>query len=380
MPNEDGVILGGKTIRGFSENTMRGYPLKLPLTTRQMTDVVMYHEDILCAKGGRHVPDDTSVIPDPEERREAVRKLCALRCLDGYPDTKVIDPTKENYPTCTMPLSSTSPIHVTPEIMRNQQYVQEYLAHVALVRELLDQASLSTNSTLLALSNNRLYQSLGGLLKGALSCDLTGEPTPAWNLVRVLRTMPDAELVRQTTKEGILLEEHGPSYTSRQAVLKYRLHIDAVNSAYLEKMDKIDCGWAAPLPRMHHYDGATGFHTSLGPDCALKDVQYWVKQDGTTAKAASPAPPPMPWSNSVQGLTQHFEQMSMRNAANPVDMGHIQMMQRQRFLKSPLDMMRLARSSTQVTFFQLMSWFPPLTVTMGQDCRLELLEFSSTGH
>ena len=105
-------------------------------------------------------------------------------------------------------------------------------------------------------------------------------------------------------------------------MLKYRLHIDAVNSAYLEKMDKIDCGWTAPLPRVHHYDGATGFHTSLGPDCTL-DVQYWVKQDGTTAKAASPAPPPMPWSNSVQGLTQHFEQMSMRNAANPVDMGHI---------------------------------------------------------
>ena len=31
----------------------------------------------------------------------------------------------------------------------------------------------------------------------------------------------------------------------------------------------------------------------------------------------------MPCSNSVQGLTQHFEKMSMRNAAHPVDMGHI---------------------------------------------------------
>ena len=87
MPNKDGVILGGKTIRGFNENTMRGYPLRLPLTTRQVTDVVMHDEDILCAKGGRQVPDDTSVIPDPEERREAVRKLCTLRYLDGYPDT-----------------------------------------------------------------------------------------------------------------------------------------------------------------------------------------------------------------------------------------------------------------------------------------------------
>ena len=25
----------------------------------------------------------------------------------------------------------------------------------------------------------------------------------------------------------------------------------------------------------------------------------------------------------MQGLTQHFEQMSMRNATNPVDVGHI---------------------------------------------------------
>ena len=62
MPNEDGIILGGRTIRGFNENTMRGYPLRLTLTIRQMTDVVMYDEDVLCVKGGRQVPDDTSVI------------------------------------------------------------------------------------------------------------------------------------------------------------------------------------------------------------------------------------------------------------------------------------------------------------------------------
>ena len=70
---------------------------------------------------------------------------------------------------------------------------------MALIRELLDEASLSTNSTLLALSNNRLYQSLSGLLEGASTSDITREPVPAWNLVLVVRTMPDAELVRQTT-------------------------------------------------------------------------------------------------------------------------------------------------------------------------------------
>ena len=40
MPNEDGIIMGGKTARGFNENTMRGYPLWLPLTTLQVTDIV----------------------------------------------------------------------------------------------------------------------------------------------------------------------------------------------------------------------------------------------------------------------------------------------------------------------------------------------------
>ena len=147
----------------------------LPLTTLQVTDIVMRDEDILCAKGGRHVPDNSQEILDPEENREAVRKVCALRYSDGYPDTKVIDPIKENFPACTMPLSSTSPTYVTPEIMRNQ-YAKEYIEHVALVRELLDQSSLSTNPALLSLSNNRLFQSLSGLLTGASNC--TFEPGP----------------------------------------------------------------------------------------------------------------------------------------------------------------------------------------------------------
>ena len=336
MPNKDGIILGGKTIRGFNENTMRGYPLWLPLTTVQVTEVVMRDEDILCAQGGRHVPDDCQVISDPEERREAVRKACALRYLDGYPDTKVIDLIKENYPACTMPSSSTSPTYITPEIMRVQQNAREYIEHVA-VCELLDQASLSTNSTLLSMSNNRLFQSLGGLLSGASNCTLTGEPIPVWSLVRVLRVQTNAELVRQTTmlmdgKSGLSInmpsapmpvpEGDAPAFmherlvtslTGNQtyymrgglipyltkkgsfwknqapaihaAVLKFRLHIDAVSSAHLEKVEKIDCGWMPPLPRVHHYDGNTGFHLSLslGPDCSLKNVQYWVKQDGTTA-------------------------------------------------------------------------------------------------
>ena len=63
-----------------------------------------------------------------------------------------------------MPLSATAPTNVTPEILRNMQYAQEYVEHVALIRELLDQASLPSNPNLLERSNNQLLQSLGGLL------------------------------------------------------------------------------------------------------------------------------------------------------------------------------------------------------------------------
>ena len=198
MPNKDGIIMGGKTARGFNENTMRGYPLWLPLTT-QVSDIVMRDEDILRAKGGRHVLDNSQEILDADENREAVRKSCAPRHLDGNPDTEVIDSIRENFPACTLPLSRTSPTYITPEIMRNRQYAKEYLEHVALIRELLDQSSLSTNPALLSLSNNRLFQSLSGLLTGASNCTLTGEPIPVWNLVRVLRMGANAEFVRQTT-------------------------------------------------------------------------------------------------------------------------------------------------------------------------------------
>ena len=128
----------------------------------------MYDEEILSAKGGRKVKDDHQASADEEAKREETRKTCALRYLDGYPDTKVIDPIKENYLACTLLLLATTPLHVTPEILCNKQYAQEYVEHVALIRELLDQASLSTNCTLLMRSSNRLLRSLGGFFEGSI--------------------------------------------------------------------------------------------------------------------------------------------------------------------------------------------------------------------
>ena len=166
--------------------------------------------------------------------------------------------------------------------------------HVALIRELLDQASLSTNPDLLERSSDQLLRSLGGLLKGASDCELTREPIPEWSLVKVVKAKPDADLVRQTTtlvgsdenisinmpsapmpmpegdaialmhpalvthlagskpyymKGGLIphLTKKGHFWKStppaiHMTVLKYRLYIDPIQSAHLKQVDQVDCG------------------------------------------------------------------------------------------------------------------------------------------
>ena len=76
---------------------------------------------------------------------------------------------------------------ITPAILHNRVYVAEYLAHMVLLCELLDQWSLSTQPKLLSASNNRLFQSLSGLLTNSSDLTLTREPIPVWNLARVIR-------------------------------------------------------------------------------------------------------------------------------------------------------------------------------------------------
>ena len=116
MPNADGIVLGGTTDRGFNDNSARGYPAWLTLTTRQVTDVVMNDQEILSVKGGRQVSEPEPYLDDVT-RSERIRQICASKYLHGYPDFKVIDPIQENYPACTMPLAATSPAVVTPEIL-----------------------------------------------------------------------------------------------------------------------------------------------------------------------------------------------------------------------------------------------------------------------
>ena len=55
MPNENGIVLGGTPGQGFNDNSARGYPAWMTITTRQVTDVVMNDQEILAVKGGRQV-------------------------------------------------------------------------------------------------------------------------------------------------------------------------------------------------------------------------------------------------------------------------------------------------------------------------------------
>ena len=158
------------------------------------------------------------------------------------------------------------------------------------------------------------------MLTNTSDVSLTSQPIPVWNLTRVVRLCDSAESVRMTklmdgkewhlnkhalctnagAKKGLFWKSEAPAINN--AVLQHKLSSDGENSAHLEDLDRIECGCVPPLSRVHHYDGVTGMHLSLG---------YWIRQDGATSKAASPAPPP-----SVQGLAQRFEQLSMRNATS----------------------------------------------------------------
>ena len=82
-------------------------------------------------------------------------------------------------------------------------------------------------------------------------------------------------LMPHLTKKGYFWKSLAPAI--HQAVLRYRLHIDAVNSAYLEKMDNIDCGWVAPLPRVHQFDGATGSYLTWSY-CAVKRCEIGLNR------------------------------------------------------------------------------------------------------
>ena len=343
----------------------RGYPAWMTITTRQVTDVVMNDQDILAVKGGRQVSASEPYLDDVA-RQERIRQVCASKYLCGYSESKVIDPIQLHYPACTMPLAATTPAVVTAGILCNPQYVVDYVKHVGLVRELLNQASLSENPAVLAKCSNKMFKSLAGLLTSESSCPLTREPIPAWNTVKVVRTNPTAELVARTISlvshdtdshlnvpsapmpipdtdqtsamhpalvteltlskpyyrlGGLIphLTREGSFWKStrlavHETILEYQLYLDPADPARLKQMDVIPCGWVSSLQKISDYNPTTGLHKTLAVDSVLGNPQYWITKDGTTAKASSPAGPPS-GGGAVQGLAQRFEKMSVRGGA-----------------------------------------------------------------
>ena len=101
------------------------------------------------------------------------------------------------------------------------------------------------------------------------------------------------------------------------AVLQFKRLADSKSYEELKRLDSAECGLIVPLLRRHHFDSITGRHMSLISGRPRKDDQFWIRQPGTSSKAASAAGPPS-WvaSNSVSGFTQQFEQLSMKRSSS----------------------------------------------------------------
>ena len=120
MPNAEGIVLGGPPDQGFNDNSARGYPAWMSITTRQVTDVVMNDQDILAVKGGRQVTGPEPYLDDTA-RMDRIRQICASKYLFGYPESKVIDPLQVKLPSLHDAISSDSatccycsmPVHST---------------------------------------------------------------------------------------------------------------------------------------------------------------------------------------------------------------------------------------------------------------------------
>ena len=128
-------------------------------------------------------------------------------------------------------------------------------------------------------------------------------------------------LIPHLSRRGLFWKSTQPAI--HETVYIYQYHLDSTVSTRMEQVEqveKIPCGWTPPLPRLSDYNPHTGLHKSLGIDSVQGASQYWIAKDGTTSKAASPAGPPS-WSASVQGLTQHFEHLSMKGGTHASEVG-----------------------------------------------------------
>ena len=104
----------------------------------------------------------------------------------------MVDPIKDIFPSCTMPLASTVPLTA---IMRDQEHAKDYLTHASLVRELLDKSSIPTDPNWLSSCGNAFMQNLSGQLTHASRLLLAKEPIPPSNIVRMVNPCDRAAAV-----------------------------------------------------------------------------------------------------------------------------------------------------------------------------------------
>ena len=79
-------------------------------------------------------------------------------------------------------------------------------------------------------------------------------------------------LIPHLTRRGFFWKNQ-PT-TINNAVLQYKIYIDGESAAYLDTLDKVECGHLPPHSQVHNYNGTAALLNSRGPDCTLKNVQY----------------------------------------------------------------------------------------------------------
>ena len=126
------------------------------------------------------------------------REVCAKYYLEGYPEKPVVDPIKDIFPSCSMPRSCTVLQFVSPIILENGDYAQNYIEHVARIRELLDLPTFVPTRDGLRNDNHPLFRELGCYVKPS------EKTVPPWSVIKhVVRWTIGDQLYAHTSQNWL---------------------------------------------------------------------------------------------------------------------------------------------------------------------------------
>ena len=294
MPNADGIVLGGTMGRGFNDNSARGYPAWLTLTTRQVTDVVMDDQEILSVKGGRQVSylDDVT-------RSERIRQICASQVplwvsrLQGhwshwgelssthnatgsYITHCCHSRDLEQHPVCTWLRDTCC---VDPRDARSRKLVSESGSLRALLQQAIAEPEWSTDGRIKLPAYKGTYSCMERCEGGPnqLHCGigqqyhLPDEPCWGGSLEYAMRTHTMSKpyyrqggLIPHLSKKGFFWKSTRPAV--HETVLQRQLRLDH-RSCALETGGE-DIMWVdAHCAKDQWLQSYTGLHKSLAVDC-----------------------------------------------------------------------------------------------------------------